>query len=95
MSEDIEDTKRILKMVPKNVKPESDSFKDAIDLVERFLADIHSGEIKPMSMMVFYLEETDDGKGLRPRYWFYNTTPSEQIAYGALIQASALDEWKQ
>lgn len=60
-----------------------------VDALEEFLSKVRSGEIKVENLMVFWI--ADDH---HPHYWMANCSLLQQVAFGELIKAQALEEWK-
>lgn len=63
-------------------------------MLEEILDGVKTGKINPAAMMVFYTEPTGDGN-FRPCYFTKNVSVPDQIAFGQLMTAMALQEWKQ
>lgn len=64
-----------------------------LGVLEEFVADVRSGKLHPQKVMIFYVEPDADGR-LRPHYWCQQVSIAEQMAYGELIKALALEDWK-
>lgn len=75
--------------------PQTDEAKvkgqSAIELLEEFVADVRAGKenLDNGKVFIFWLDEK-----WRPRMWRKGTSILEQIGYGELIKAMAMEEWR-
>lgn len=63
------------------------------ELLVEFLADLDAGKIKPVSLMVCFMEETADG-GRQPHTWTAGVGYAEAIAFATLEVHRTIDSWK-
>lgn len=66
---------------------------NAEQCLEELLVDIRSGKVKPVNFMIMWFEDTDDGR-MKPRRWFVNVSPKDEVALTALAHHMAIEDWR-
>jgi hypothetical protein len=64
-----------------------------IELLEKFIEDIRSGQCQPTALLVHFVEHKDDGTE-RLRTWSSNCSRAEAIAFSMMMVDQGVREWR-